>query len=264
VVQRDATGTETLVATLALPAHELKFQWTPDGLKSPSASALRNCAIKITAGQEKPHFVAFRTVAKYPPIVVQNLERSTLAARFNLDAVPDGSALRLEASVPNQKTAFDPGGPDITKGDQWIYFGENKDQAPLGLKLDTSVTARGIQITAIPHVLLPGERPQKLTPALRKKMSVPELQAQVAALGSQLDGLKKLKKEEQAKYQNQINLGNLQRENLDKAIQRLQKLDESIQQLNSGGKIHFRIFYDAGETQVDLVKTDDNAPPAAK
>ncbi len=264
VMQKDATGTETLIATLALPAQELKFEWTPDGLKNPNASALRNCAIKITAGSEKPQFMALRTATKSAPIAIENLERSTLAAKFSLDAVPDGSALRLEPSVANQKIVFDAGGPDITKGEQWIFFGESKELAPLALKLDTSVTGKGIQITALPFVLIPNEKPQKLTPALRKKISVVDLQKQATNLAGELDRGKKMTKEDQAKFQNDINLLDLRRSELDKLIHRLQKLDELVQQLNGSGKIHFRVFYDAGETQVDLVKTDDNAPPAGK
>lgn len=258
VVQEDGSNSSVVIATLSLPAQELKFEWTPDGLKSPAASALRNCAIKITAGQEKPYFVAFRTVQLTPPMMTANIEKSTLTAKFPLEAVPDSSALRLEPVAPGQKIVFDAGGPDITKGDQWIFFGENKEQAPLALKLDTSTTAKGIQISAASYVLLPNEKPQKLTPALRKKLSLPDMQRQSTAIAAEL--AKKRSKEEQDKMQTQLNQAGVLQRNLDQLIQRVQKLDELIQQLNNNGKIHFRIFYDAGETQVDLVKTDDSAP----
>jgi hypothetical protein len=263
IVQKESS-TETVIATLALPAQELKFEWTPDGLKNPNSGALRNCALKITAGQEKPHVVALRKVIAVPPITIESIDKS-VTGRFNLESVPDSSALKIEPIIPNQKFVFDAGGADITRGDQWIYFGENKEQAPLGLKLDAAVTAKGIQITADSYVVLgPNEKPQKLTPALRKRLNVADLQRQATSVAGQLDNLKKMPKEEQAKLQNEINLTNLARENLDKAIQRLQKLDELAQQLNGKGKIHLRIYYDAGESQVDLVKTDDNAPPASK
>lgn len=268
VVQKETSGEDIVVATLSLPAQELRFEWTPDGLKSPSAGALRNCVLKITAGQEKPHLVALRTVSLAPPITIENLEKANLSARFALESLPDSSALRMEPTVPNQKIVFDAGGTDLTKGDQWIYFGESKEQAPLALKLDTGLTAKGIQVSAVPYVLLPGEKPQKLTPALYRKISVTDLQKQSNAMTERLGNMKKqmakMARGAQASMQNELNLTNLQRENLDKLVQRVQKLDELVKQLNSGGKIHFRIYYDSGESPVELVKTDDAAPPAGR
>jgi hypothetical protein len=264
IVHKDTTGTEMVIASVALPAAELKFEWTPDGMKNPASPALRNCAIKITAGQEKPYFVALRTPAKLPPVDIENVEKSPQVAKLPFDAVPDTTAIRLEPTVPNQKIVFDAGGPDITKGDATIYFGDKKEEAPLALKLDTSVTPRGVQVTAASYVLLPGEKPQKLTPALRKKLSVADLQQRSTAIAKTLGEMKKMKKEDQEKARNEISLAEVAQKNVDEVLKRVQKLEELIQQLNSNGKIHFRVYYDTGETQVNLVKTDDSAPPAGK
>jgi hypothetical protein len=262
-VAKDSGGDETVIAKLALPESDLKFEWTEEGLKDPTSGAISNCVLKITAGQEKPHFVALRTVARMPPMTVENIERNSPSARFNLESVPDSAALRFEPAISGQKIVFEAGGADVTKADPWIFFGESKEQAPLGLKLDVTINNRGIQVAAVPYVLLPGEKPQKLTPVLRKKLSAADLQRQVTVLSGQVEAIKKMKKEDQQKFQNELNLAGLARENLDKLIQRIQSLDAVIQQLN-GAQIQFRISYDTGETQVALVETSADAAAGDK
>lgn len=260
---KDAAA-ETMIATLALQANELKFEWTPDGLKNAVSPHLRNCALKINVGQDKPYTVALRTARVEPPASLATLEKSPVTVKFIVDALPNPTALRFEPKMGDTKVIFEAAG-SADKGDQWIHFGENKDQAILSVKMEPSTNAKGVNILLTPYFSLPGDKPQRLTAALRKKISLAELQQQKNLALARADQLKKSAPKDQAgKFQNESQQTQVNQMigNLDAAITKLQKLEELLGKFNSA-QLHMRVYYDAHEAQVDLVRTDVNAPPGS-
>jgi hypothetical protein len=250
---RETTETETVLAKLSLPHNDLTFEWTPEGLQHATAPHLRNCALQITVGQEKPYAVALRTPQTGAPASLGTLEKSPLNLKFEIEGLPDPAAVRIEPKITEIKMAMEqPAAGEKTKGDQWIYLGEGGAQSLLHLKMATSTTAKGMQITLTPYLVLPQEKPQRLTPALRKVLPVGALQEQQRMVEKRIAELGKLPKEKQKLAENDEMA--VRKKLIDESLLKLQQLDAVLQKLASA-QLHLRIYHDIPEAPIDLVRT---------
>ena len=250
---REATDAETVLAKLSLPQNDLTFEWTPEGLKHASAPHLKNCALRVTVGQEKPFTVALRTPQSGVPTLLGTLEKSSLNLKFELDALPDPAALRVEPKITEIKMTMEqPAAGDKPKGDQWIYLGEGGAQSLLHLRMATNTTARGLQLTLTPYLVLPQEKPQRLTPALRKSLPVGALQEQRRFVENRIAELSQLPKEKQKPAEKDEMA--VRKKLIDESLLKLQQLDDVLQKLASA-QIQIRIYHDIPDAPIDLVRT---------
>ncbi|MDP6553530.1 MAG: serine/threonine-protein kinase [Pirellulaceae bacterium] len=248
---------DTVIATLALPEKELSFHWQPAAAESQFAGNLRNCSLKMTAGSAKPQLLALRSpiVGESVPI---DLTKPSIQARWNVDSPPDPSTLQIATSLKGHKMVLDPPQPiGAMKGTQWIYLGENKDTALLALKLDTTVTARGIQVTLKPFMKFAGEKPlaynkgtkKRVTQSMSKQGQIE--QAKIAFLQNQL---KKAPREKKQQVQIALTQAEQGFQAFGKMAQQVSQLDQ-IEQSYAGALLDFEVIYRTIQGETVLVRT---------
>jgi serine/threonine protein kinase len=255
IVLKDATS-ETIIATLALPKNELLFQWTDAAGQQASADALRNCALKITAAAEKPYAVSLRKPAADAGYEL-DLSKPNQEARWAIAALPDPSAIKIEPTLAGQPFVLDPNQPmEASKGIGWLYLGKTKEDAAIALKLESSVTTRGIEVTIKPHLVLPGQDPQPLNKATLNRLrgSNAALERRIAEVGLMKSNIKSLPKERQPLAQAAIAEGEQQIEAMSKAIERIGQVDQ-IMAATKGTKLNVKIVFRSFDGQVILLET---------
>jgi len=254
VVREDSI--DTVVATLALPEKALSFHWQPAAAESQFAGNLRNCSLKMTARSAKPQVLALRSpvVAESVPI---DLMKPSIQARWNVDSPPDPSTLQIITSLKGHKIVLDPPQPiSAMKGIQWIYLGETRDSAVLALKLDTSVTARGIQVTLKPYLKLAGEKPVAYNKRTKKRVTQGlaqrgQFQAQVLFFQGQLE---KARGEQKKQVRIWLTQAELQLQAFEQKAQKMSQLDQTEQSYN-GAFLDFEVIYRTLQGQTVLVRT---------
>jgi len=255
IVLKDATS-ETIIATLALPKNELFFQWTDAASQQASADALRNCALKITAASEKPYAVSLRKPSADAGFEL-DLSKPNQEARWAIAALPDPSAIKIEPTLAGQPFVLDPNQPmEASKGIGWLYLGQTKEDAAIALKLESSVTTRGIEVTIKPHLVLPGQDPQPLNKATLNRLrgSNAALERRIAEVGLMKSNMKSVPKERQPLAQAAIAEGEQQIEAMSKAIERIGQVDQ-IMAATKGAKLNVKIVFQSFDGQVILLET---------
>jgi hypothetical protein len=262
----DGNADPVVIATMSMPEKDLKFKWTPVGIENATATNLRNCSLKITAGQDQPQDLALRTPQKVAPITI-DLEKSA-TAKLPLEGAPDRNSLKLEVTVKGHKSSVEPAQIELGKGgDAVIYFGENQEQAAFALKLEASINARGIQVKTDPHFIVPGTPPVRLNKASIKKYEA--AQAEQAGLQNEAirydNALRDSKLPAQQKQQAQILLSGIKQrlELVNKTVEKMSQLKTDMAAIGAGASLQFRVFSDTFEKQIDLIVTDPNAAPVA-
>jgi serine/threonine-protein kinase len=262
----DGNADPVVIATMSMPEKDLKFKWTPVGIENATATNLRNCSLKITAGQDQPQDLALRTPQKVAPITI-DLEKSA-TAKLPLEGAPDRNSLKLEVTVKGHKSYVEPAQIELGKGgDAVIYFGENQEQAAFALKLEASINARGIQVKTDPHFIVPGTPPVRLNKASIKKYEA--AQAEQAGLQNEAikgdNALRDPKLPAPQKQRVQILLSEVKQrlDLVNKTVEKMSQLKTDMAAIGAGASLQFRVFSDTFEKQIDLIVTDPNAAPVA-
>jgi len=243
LVVRDATS-EAVVATLSLPKDELLFQWTDAAADSAAAEAIRNCALKITAGSEKPQVVALRKPARGESLEL-DASKPAIEERWVIEAQPDPSAMRIEASLAGHEFVLDPPQPmEAAKGVQWLYVGKVRDESVIVLKLESNVTARNVEMSVRPHIVVPGESPLPLNKATMRRIDV--MLAERETLVREVEGLKSNLKNVPAEQRTAAQAFVARKEQAVEALnataQRLGQLEDVITSLK-GARLNIKVIY---------------------
>jgi len=240
-----------------LPEQDLSFLWQPAAAECKVAGNLRNCSLKMTAGSAKPHGLALRRpiVAESVPI---DLAKGTTQVRWNVDSPPDPSSLQIVTTLKGHKIILDPPQPiTAVKGTQWIYLGDNKDASVLALKLETNVTARGIQVTIKPFMKFDREKPIAYNKGSKKRVvqdlsqRLQEIQAQVQFLVAQL---KNAPNPQKKKIQPALTQTRLRLTAVNKLVQQANRLDQ-IETSYNGALLDFEVLYRTLQGVTVLVRT---------
>jgi serine/threonine protein kinase len=251
-IARETTDAETILATLSLRENELVFEWTPDGMKHATAPHLQNCALRIGVGQEKPYTVALRTPQSSTPLSLATLDKSPATFKFDIEGPPDPAAIRIEPKVTEIKMTMEaPSATDKNKADQWMYLGEGGAQSLLHVRVATTTTPKGVQVLLTPFLVLPQEKPQRLTPSLRKSLPVGALQEQRRLVENRIGELGKLPKDQKLAERDEMSV---RKKLLDESLLKLQQFDEVLQKLATA-QLQLRIYHDATDAQIDLVRS---------
>ncbi len=248
-----------VVATLAAKEGKLHFAWTEAGVKQPAQSRLLcNCAINLTAGAGK-HVVALREAVTGPPLGV-DFEKNA-AVKWTIDDLPDPKAIQIEATqfdgLARQKLV--PDGPTAVGDDMLLWTGPADDAMFLCLKLLPTAQARGLQISSAPQVKMPG-----MPKAVRfsKKEATLLRQSADGTLAALTSKLNAVSKKRSAKKGDAIDVAKTQLQSqLDETHKGVAALDKLLTYVDSAkdGKIHFRVYYQAEDTQIDLLVTSGDA-----
>jgi len=237
-----AGGKPTDVAKIYHEDGTLKFQWLTDAAGAP-AGHLRNCVLSVSIdGESRPLFLL--EPQQVEPIVV-DLQRRMSPRVFEIDCLPDPSVLRLEITRLEGNFGqykLDPTDPVEPKKQIGIgvfrldRFGNEK--LAVGLTLRMLSKRSGLSVE--PQLKVP-------TAAVFAQCRLDENRKKII-----LDGRKKL--EEQVKKQKgpMRNRFNAQLEQIDQGLW----YGDFFNAVHNTGKIHFRVFVQADDQQIDLVRSE--------
>ena len=264
----DAVGTDTSgnpastsLAKLWLDGDVLKLQWL-QGVDIPRANAVRNCGLNVAAaGQTR--FVALTTPKHAEPITL-DLDRAPMRAVIPLDTAPSDESLRLEivrleGQFPPQE--FKPGkvvapkGRDPQSGKTLILL-KQANTPEVGLEVGFLARAKSATIEVKPIFQYAGQPPVAFTgPSL---MMVGQ---QIAATQKMLETRRDRARKEEEKRAATVGIDAAKA-----ALDQMVGLTNLYQALNKTGKIHFKVFAQLGDKQIELYNTEPvagEAPPAA-
>jgi serine/threonine-protein kinase len=262
-------GTEPLtIAQFSIQNKQLAFQWTADGAKHEYSPFLSNCKLILSAGTDQ-HELALREPLAGESLLV-DLEKPGAAVKWNLDQLPDPKLIVVEVSrlgeaFPAHK--FDPG-PTMEglSADTLVWTGADPENALLGIKFESSQTPKYVQVKASGQFrAASGGKSELLT---RRKLQdavggIDSQRAQSIALEKQLtnakvEGAKKTQRDAALKGVKE------RQETINAQGELLNQLQQLIAELKEKSEVHFRVYYVADDTQVDLVVTDKNPPKEKK
>jgi hypothetical protein len=252
--------TPVVIALLSVKDKQLSFQWTPDAAKQQSSPLLCNCGLSLAAGPAK-HEVAFRIPVRGEPLVVELAKPTSL--KWQLELMPDPKHLfvsvsRLDGDFVSHK--FDKSEKIEASDDSTIIWtGSADDATPLGIRLSTTATARGIELRCAPLLKMPNmPKPKPFQKQDLKTFEV-GLGRQLNSLNQQMSLLPKDDKIPAVKQQKGLLTTRI--EEVDAMVEQLGGLKSMIENLDGKAKIHFRVFYETSDGPIDLLATEE-APPA--
>jgi eukaryotic-like serine/threonine-protein kinase len=252
------------IAQLSVQNKQLAFQWTADGAKHESSPYLGNCKLVLSAGTDQ-HEISLRKPMEGESLLV-DFEKPGATVKWTVEHLPDPRKIvveisRLGEAFPAHK--FDPG-PTMAgnSADTLVWTGADPENASLGIKFESSQTPKYVQIKATAQ-LKQGGSPKVLLPRTLKSI---EKEIDQTRLG--LVNQEKLlstdppgaTNEQKALRKKTLDNVKKQQDELNAQGEQLNKLQQLLSELKDKSEIHFRVYYLADESQVDLVVTD--AAPA--
>jgi hypothetical protein len=270
-VTLSGAGTPAVIANLSVKDNNLQFQWTDEAVKqAPAARQLCNCALDLTAGAAQ-HNVALRTPELGAPLVVE-IDKANPGVKWPLADVPAPKQVYIQVTRVEEirKYRQDPKLP-VSIGDSLqIWAGEDEKSLPLGLNLVSSTTARGVEIKLQPQVKF--ESGQKSS--LYRRKDIVAMQTQVAQelplMQQQLEQAKRDRPSTNpAKAAIETQLINDRKAKLtvdlekrDALLKQLTFITSFAENFQGAARIHFRVYCQAGPTQIDLLMTEEETPKA--
>ncbi len=241
------------IAKLALDEKDnLNFQWTPQASEQNAANYLRNCLLDITIG-DKSKEIPLREPTVVEPLVV-SLDKGGTREQFDLEWAPDPEQLQLEITSlegPFPKHNFDPSAAIKAAGGRTaIMFGDPPNQLMM-LEVRATMT-RKLGVTLAPFLKV-GNQPVKLT--------LPGIQQAFAQASAQYQQLNNMVTQKIGPAQRREQMEQLLPQQA-AIMQGYGELAEKASALNNTGKVHFRVFFLAGQRQVDVLKSGAGAAPA--
>ncbi|HIM29835.1 MAG TPA: hypothetical protein EYG57_09770 [Planctomycetes bacterium] len=261
----------TTIATMELQGRKLVFQWRPEAQDLKMAGQLHNCAISFTSGKFS-HILALREVIEVPAPQV-NLDRGIVSVTWDLPLPPDPDAIYVELAgvtgpLPNQKTV--PQQPlNVTGDGQWILVGTPKN--PVMSFLANWTVKRGIEVDFSTHLFPANGVPRKSNASksrLNKKVLTQERirwTQEYAGLKRALDtkysgaARNQVPKPLQANFDAEKAVVQRRYEQAQTTAVAVQKLVDLYPQIHEKSGLEFRVYHDADQTQVDLLRTSGYA-----
>jgi hypothetical protein len=262
----DRTNAGTSIATLELQGKDLVFQWHPIALETRGAGQLHNCAISFSSGKFA-HVISLREALEIEPPKI-NLDRGVASVDWEVPLPPDPDAVYIEIAgvsgpFPSQKIV--PEQPlNVSSQGQWIIVGT--PQKPVMSILTQWEIKRGLDLEISTHFYPQGGRPdfrqrsktklnsktmQTLIRASRNDMNTAQakLATYTTAVRNQVPVQQRLAfDEEKRRWQTAYN-------QLQTTAVGLQELVALAPQIHDKSGLEFRVYHNADQTQVDLVRT---------
>lgn len=279
------------LAELHLDGESLAFAWMPSAASAADAEQLRNCLLKLRGGGREA-VVCLRSPVARPPHV---LDFGTAASLVELSCDPlprlsslmleigPAEALPLDAEFKDERSRVRFATP--TKEKIVVMLSAITDADRPELAIEPQATRKGLQMRIVPRVVNPkGESPLSLPQIAdaRKKYSVlkikidrqwSELSAQAAAIEKQATELEREigGSTQRAALQRELSRVRVQLRSVQAAFQKVDadKLEVDgaldalgaaetlIGELHKKGKLPYRVFALAGETEIDLIRAQE-------
>jgi hypothetical protein len=240
----------------------LLFQWTDDAASQAAvARQLCNCTFRLTAGSAK-HSLALRTPLVGTPLVVDSEKPAT--TRWQIGDLPPSKQLVIEVTrvAGFKDAAAEP--KQVTAGEAlFVWFSDAPKSTPLALELDTSANARDVEIKQQAYIKLEEQDPR---PYRRKELQNQHvlLMKKLEFIGPELSLTKKSRPSTDVeKLLREQKLDALAKQHLltSKVIDQI-TFATSFAEKNPGTiQIHCRVYYQSGDYQLDLFRTEEAPPP---
>lgn len=266
VVMSRGAAESLKVAQLSVKDDKLWFQWLPEATEDPAAANFANCVLAMRTSLAT-HWSSLRVPVEAPPMEFE-LSKGTARVDYQIDAAPEADKVMVEIAALEgfPEHVFDPE-QAIPAADEttFVRFGMPPEQV-LSLKIDTKMRKgirAGVQISAGAHYKLEGmPRDERFVEKDFKNMQA-KVTAQHQQLGVVIDSATKQlqkfnNKQKQQKQQlsQQILLWQNQLPVLEAQKKQVEAVAAQLAAIQPVGKIHFRIYINAGEYQVDLLRSD--------
>ena len=260
-------GPEPLtIAQFSVQNNQLAFQWTAEGAKHEYSPFLSNCKLILSAGTDQ-HELALREPLAGESLLV-DLEKPGATVKWNLDQLPDPKLIVVEVSrlgeaFPAHK--FDPG-PTMEglSADTLVWTGADPENALLGIKFESSQTPKYVQVKATGQLRTGG----KSEPLIKRKLQdfVKGIDSRRFVLVKKQEALEKGKapKGQEARWKAELEGTKKELETLATTEEQTKQFQQLVEELKDKSEVHFRVYYVADDTQVDLVVTDENPPKEKK
>jgi len=258
-----ASASAAAVARLAATDDALQFEWLEAAESETAANYLRNCILRLRS-DEFTHALALRTPVTFDELAV-SLDRALSKSDVTIEWLPDPKAIQIEIVELQSELLpyrFDPKQTlEAARDATWIYLGPPEKDSVLGLKIDSRVS-RTVRVEAAPYFKVASEPKEiRFSPAEAKKVSakltiaLPQMQARK----TQYDQLP-----EPQKTANQANAMLLDQQiaTAQTALIQLADLQTYYEEIGDSCRVRLRVFFLAGETQVELAHTAGAPPPS--
>jgi hypothetical protein len=258
-IQLTGTGETAAVAALSVKNGELLFQWTEvAAAQALVVRHLMNCA--LTLGNSK-QTLAFRMPQKAQPLVI-DIEKPSASVKWTVNNLPLAKQIFLEVTRTEgfPKLRQDPKGATNVGDTVTIGTGPAEKSIPLFLKLNTASAAAAIDVRS--QFAVKVESSGDARPYRRKDLTAAQLQYQqeLGRLRSELrkakDSRPRADAEREAREATITRLAN-EETALNTTLDQLRFILEFAGSTEGAAKIHFRVYFLAGDAKIELLKTDD-------
>ena len=253
-----------VIARLNATGEKLDFQWTEEGVKqAATARLLCNCAVELSVAGFQ-HTFNLRQPANGPPLAI-SIEKGGGTGRWVFDHVPDIKQVFIEATRFDglRRHVVEPPEPVNPGGDLTVWTGPKDDALFLGLKFDSSTMAKGVKMSVA--VLVKSEGIERPLTYNKKEVAnrIAQMNQERTVLSSQLQEASKPPPPgvDRAKL-DALKTGLKQEIDLrTKRIGQVEAVSKYVADVQGAVAVHFRIYYQADDRQVDLFIAGDPPPP---
>lgn len=256
-------GAGSVVALVSVKDDKLNFEWTEKGAAEPLANQLRNCVLNSRTGAFT-HSLALRKPVEASPLTV-SFEKA-IKGDVPVEYAPSAEAIEIEITsldgpFPTHKLAPKPT-LEAAKGKTDLLLGKDKEET-LILRVESSLK-KNVSLVVTPYFRL---AMQRQTTEVKYSNKAFDQAAQFVTMANAqafnvVDGMNKITnptvQQQTFKSEAEKVFAKCQT-----ALAQVEDLKTVCKSLNNTGKIHFRIYYIAGDQQVDLVRTAPAAPADA-
>jgi len=254
------------IAQLSVQEKQLTFNWTPDGAKNEASPYLGNCKLVLSAGTEQ-HEIALREPLKGEALMVE-FEKPGATVKWTIDHLPDPRKVvveisRLGEAFPAHK--FDPSpAMEGTSADTLVWTGADPENALLGIKFESSQTPKLVQVKATAQLRTGG----KSEPLIKRKFQefVRGIDSRRIVLERKREGMEKGKapKGQEKLWEAELDATKKELDALAATEEQTKQFQQLVEELKGKSDVHFRVYYQADDSQVDLVVTDNDPPKEKK
>lgn len=248
------------VAMLAIHENRLEFQWQPEAAKESAAPYLCNCVLRLIAGQSRRE-VLLRQPLEVEPLLI-NFEKMPIKQEWALTLPPNEQNLRLfvklDATFPEH--TFEPPPPILAKkGVTHMTFGKDPALVRAELDLETAIRHR-LQVELSASLKPANSKPSRLTQGGLKKAQT-SLAGERKQIEQQLPILKNQHSQtgDNAALKQELAMkmaaGEDRKIILAREAEQLGALSALYDQTQDKGRVHCRVFFLVGTTEVDILRT---------
>jgi len=217
------------------------------------------------------HQVALRKPLTVDPLAT-TVEKGAVSEKYNIEHAPSGKQIAVEIGPLEGGPAKHKVDPKMEleafKDSTYVFAGNADDALLLGFKIDVSMSAKALQITAQPQFMLTGmPKPERYVKNTLNQLAL-RVGAGLQEANRNLEVTKQVKNADQKKKLEGI--ANNQLAMAQNAMAQVEQLKDIAKLLQEGGRLHFRAFYLADDARVELINTGGPPPtppmpkPAAK